>query len=251
MRNKMKSIINPFLVIFILIIIPASLSLAQESGSKLTTSNLKISVQYKLIKADLLKNDNINVEVNDNSIILSGAVPTLYDKNEAEQVAQSVDQNYVVINKIEIENKSIEDTTLTKEVLNKIHSNIFYGVFDWLTINSDNGIVTLGGWVHLPWLKNQFATEVEKVPGVKSIVNKIQSTFGPGELGYRAARLIYNDPMFWGLQYSSDPPIHIIVNNGSIFLFGNVYSAVEKSWAENVIRFQTDAISVENDLKVG
>jgi len=92
---------------------------------------------------------------------------------------------------------------------------------------------------------------VEKVPGVKSIVNKIQSTFGPGELGYRAARLIYNDPMFWGLQYSSDPPIHIIVNNGSIFLFGNVYSAVEKSWAENVIRFQTDAISVENDLKVG
>ncbi len=250
MRNKMKSVIDPFLVVFILIIIPSSLSFAQESGSQLSKSNLKISVQYKLIKADLLKNDNINVDVNDNSIILSGAVLTLYDRNEAEQLAQSVDQNYAVINRIEIENKTVADTTLTKEILNKIHSNIFYGIFDWLTINSDSGMVTLGGWVHLPWLKNQFVSEVEKVPGVKNIVNKIQVTFGPGELGYRAARLIYNDPMFWGLQYSTDPPIHIIVNNGSIFLFGNVSSAVEKSWAENVIRFQTDAISVENDLKV-
>lgn len=250
MRSKEKSIINPFLVIFILIIIPASLSFAQESGSQLTKSNLKITVQYKLVKANLLKNDNINVEVNDNSIILSGTVPTLYDKEKAEQVAQSVDENYAVINKLLVENKAVGDSTLTKEILNKIHSNIFYGVFDWLTVNADNGIVTLGGWVHLPWLKHQFESEVEKVPGVMSVVNKIQKTFGPGELGYRAARLIYNDPMFWGQQYSSNPPIHIIVDNGSIFLFGTVNASVEKSWAENVIRFQTDAISVENDLKV-
>ena len=250
MKKNLNLFIRHYLIVFIIICMSVSLSFAQESGSQLTKSNLKITVQYKLVKANLLKNDNINVEVNDNSIILTGTVPTLYDKGKAEQVAQSVDENYAVINKLMVENKAVEDSTLTKEILQKIHSNIFYGVFDWLTVSADNGIVTLGGWVHLPWLKHQFESEVEKVPGVMSVVNKVQNTFGPGELGYRAARLIYNDPMFWGQQYSSNPPIHIIVNNGSVFLFGTVNASVEKSWAENVIRFQTDAISVENDLKV-
>ena len=165
-------------------------------------------------------------------------------------MAHSVDENYAIVNNIGIESNSVEDSVLTKNILSKIHSNIFYGVFDWLTVSSDSGVVTLGGWVHLPWLKNQYESEVEKVAGVKSVVNKIRYTFGPGELGYRAARLIYNDPMFWGRQYSSNPPIHIIVNNGSVFLFGDVNSRVEKRWAETVISFHTDAISVENDLKV-
>ena len=82
------------------------------------------------------------------------------------------------------------------------------------------------------------------------VINKIQNTFGPGELGFRAARLIYNDPMFWGMQYFSDPPIHIIVNNGKVFLFGSVYSESQKAWAGNIVTFHTDAFSVENDLKI-
>lgn len=250
MKNNIKSLVRQYLLLIMILAIPVSLSFAQESTPQLTKSNLKITIQYNLIKADLLKNDNINVDVTDNSIVLSGTVPTLYDKDKAEQVAQSADENYVVVNKLTVESKAVEDSTLTKEILHKIHANIFYGVFDWLTVNSDNGIVTLGGWVHLPWLKNQFESEVEKVPGVKSVVNKIQYTFGPGELGYRAARLIYNDPMFWGLQYSTNPPIHIIVNNGSVYLFGDVNSKVQKAWAENIIAFQTDAVTVENDLKV-
>lgn len=250
MRNIPGSVIRYYIIILMLLFVSASVSYAQESGSQLSKSNLKITVQYKLVKANLLKDNNINVDINDTSIILSGNVPTLYDKDRAEQVVQSVDENYAVLNNLTVENKAVEDSTLTKEILHKIHSNIFYGVFDWLTVSADNGIITLGGWVHLPWLKHQFESEVEKVPGVMSVINKIQITFGPGELGYRAARLIYNDPMFWGLQYSSDPPVHIIVNNGSIYLFGEVISSVNKSRAENILTFQTDAVSVENDLKV-
>ena len=250
MITKQKSIIKQFLVIFILITVPASLSFAQQSESQLSQGNLKITVQYKLVKADLLTDDNINVNISNNSIILTGTVPTLFDRNEAERIARSVDENYEVVNRISVGNKTVEDSILTREINSKIHSNIFYGVFDWLTVQSDNGMVTLGGWVHLPWLKHQFQSEVEKIPGVMSLVNKIQVTFGPGELGYRAARLIYNDPMFWGQQYSPDPPIHIIVNNGSIYLMGDVSTSVDKSWAENILTFQTDAVSVENDLKV-
>ncbi|MEJ2506920.1 MAG: hypothetical protein P8Y81_11730, partial [Ignavibacteriaceae bacterium] len=71
-------------------------------------------------------------------------------------------------------------------------------------------------------LKTQFQNEIGKIPGVESINNEIKNTFGPGEIGIRAARLIYNDPMFWGMQYFANPPIHIIVNNGSVILEGDV-----------------------------
>jgi osmotically-inducible protein OsmY len=249
MRNTLKSIVKNYMILLIILSFPVLLY-AQQKPQGNSNNNLKIFVQYKLAKADLLNNNNINVEISGNKIILSGKVPTIFDKEEAEREAHSVDENYVIVNNILVKNKAVNDSTLTKEVMDKIQSNVFYGVFDWLTVNSNDGTVTLGGWVHWPWLKNQYETEVKKIPGVKSVINNIHNTFGPGELGFRAARLIYNDPSFWGLQYSLNPPIHIIVNNGSVFLFGDVNSNAEKYLVENLINFHTDAISVENDLKV-
>ena len=249
MRNTLNSIINNYLVILIIISIPVLLY-AQENKPEISKSNLKIFVQYRLAKSNLLKNDNIDVVINDNKITLSGTVPTLFDKEEAGREAHSVDENYVIVNNIGVESKAVDDSTLAKEVMNKIQSDVFYGVFDWLTVNCENGIVTLEGWVHYPWLKNQYESEVKKIPGVQSVSNNIKLTFGPGELGFKAARLIYNDPMFWGLQYSSNPAIHIIVNNGAVLLFGQVNSDAEKDLAENIISFQTDAVSVQNDLSI-
>lgn len=221
-----------------------------QSNEQMSKSNLKIFVQYNLAKNKLLTNDNIKVDVEGNQIILSGTVPTLYAKNQAASVASDVDEKYTVVNNLKVEAPFVEDKNLAAEVGNKIHSNLFYGVYDWVTVNANNGVITLDGWVHLPWLKSQFQTEAEKVIGVKSVDNKIQNTFGPGEIGVRAARLIYNDPMFEGMQYFSDPPIHIIVNNGTVILEGTVNSEAQSGWAENLVRFRTDAFSVQNNLKV-
>ena len=44
--------------------------------------------------------------------------------------------------------------------------------------------------------------------------------------------------------------MHIIENNGVVYLEGTVTSEVEKSWAENMVEFHTDAARVVNDLKV-
>ena len=250
MRTNHQIFLRYFLMLFLSIGIFTAQSLAQESGQPLSKSNLKIFVQYRLAKAKLLTNDNIKVDIEGNNIILSGTVPTLFAKTEAENEARSVDENYLIVNNLAVENPTVEDSILSKQVLDKIQANVFYGVFDWITIESNRGVITLDGWVHLPWLKDQFQNEVEKISGVKSVVNKIQNTFGPGEIGFRAARLIYNDPMFWGTQYSAKPPIHIIVNNGKVYLYGTVNSAVQKSWAANIISFRTDAFSVENNIEV-
>ncbi|MEJ2105269.1 MAG: BON domain-containing protein [Ignavibacteriaceae bacterium] len=211
---------------------------------------MKIFVQYKLIQDKLLTNDNIQVEVTGDKIILSGTVPTLFDRQQAEQDARSVDENYSIVNNVKLKNTNIPDSVLISTIMDKIQSNLFYTVFDWLSVSSSNGVVTLKGWVHEPWLKNQYQTEIEKVPGVKMIENNLKNTFGPGEFGIRVARLIYNNPMFYGLQYEKNPPIHIIVNNGNVILEGNVKTETQKSVAENLVRYRTDAFSVENNLQI-
>ena len=250
MKKTVELISKHFFLLLLSAVLFTSLSFAQDNGQVMSKSNLKIFVQYKLIQKDLLTNDNIKVDVTGNQIILSGVVPTLYDKKEAEEEAQSVDDNYVVVNNLKTENINIADSVLTKTVLNKIQSNLFYGIFDWITVSSNDGIVNLKGWVHQPWLKNQFQNEVEKIPGVVGVKNEIKNTFGPGNIGIRAARLIYNDPVFWGMQYFANPPIHIIVNNGTVILEGLVSSEALSSWAETIVRFRTDAFSVENNLQI-
>ncbi len=250
MKAKYQMFVKVFMMLFLISGILTTQLLAQESGQTLSKSNLKIFIQYRLAKAKLLTDDNINVDIEDNKIILTGTVPTIYAKSRAETEAHSVDDNYSIVNNLKVESQSVSDADLSNLVLKKIQSNVFYGVFDWFTVSSNNGVVTLNGWAHLPWLKDQFQSEVEKISGVKSVVNKIQNTFGPGEIGFRAARLVYNDPAFWGTQYSANPPIHIIVNNATVYLYGTVNSEAEKNRAENTISFKTDAFAVENNLLV-
>lgn len=249
MKTKKSKILQEILPLFLIVLMLTGFTNAQIN-EQMSKSNLKIFVQYNLAKNKILTNDNIKVDVEGNNIILTGTVPTLYAKNQAASEASSVDAKYTIVNNLKVEAPIVEDKNLVDEVSNKIHSNLFYGVYDWVTVSANNGVVTLKGWVHLPWLKSQFQTEAEKVTGVKAVDNKIENTFGPGEIGVRAARLIYNDPMFEGMQYFSDPPIHIIVNNGSVILEGTVNSEAQSSWAENLVRFKTDAFSVENNLRV-
>ena len=250
MRITMGSLIKYFNILFWTVGIIISTSFAQGTEGPLSKSNLKIVVQYKLVQENLLVNNNINVEVEGNKIILSGTVPTIYAKKQAMEEAQSVDQNYTVVNNLTLQIPSIEDSVLSNEILDKIQSNLFYTIYDWITVSSNNGVVTLDGWVHLPWLKNQFQTEIEKISGVKSVNNIVQNSFGPGEIGVRAARLIYNDPRFYGFQNSANPPIHIIVNNNRVILEGYVKSESDINWAENIVSYRTDAFSVTNNLQV-
>ncbi|MHB1685885.1 MAG: BON domain-containing protein [Ignavibacteriaceae bacterium] len=250
MKPNIKNILRDALYLLLGIGLFASLTFAQNSKKQSSKSTLKIFVEYRLAKERLLNDGNINVSINGNKIILSGTEPTIYDKNQAEQVTQDVNENYLVVNNIKVASPNVPDSVIVKNVQKRIYNNVFYGIFDWVTVHYNNGIVTLKGWVHLPWYKSQFQREAEKVAGVKGVKNEIQNTFGPGSVGIRAARLIYNDPMFEGMEYSANPPVHIIVNNGTVLLEGRVTSNAQSSWASNLVRFYTGAITIENNLNI-
>lgn len=214
---------------------------------------MKTLLERKLKKDKLLKDDNIKVTVENGVVTLTGTVPTLADKKKAEQDAEKVAESYKIENELVLVQANSSDQQLAKEVGDQIHNNLFYTVFDWIVVQVQGGAVTLSGYVSYAWAKTVFQHLAETVPGVKQVDNEIQalplSTYDD-RLRQSIALAIYSDPMFEGYAYDTDPPIHIIVNNGKVTLMGVVNTPLEKNSAERIVLFNTEAFGVTNDLEV-
>lgn len=219
-----------------------------DKDAKLTPDTIKLMVEHRLNKHKL---DQVQVSVENDKIILNGSVQTLADKKQAEHDAHHVEEDYQVLNNLTLAHSNLTDEQIAKNVTQAIRKHFSYDVFDWITAEVQDGVVTLQGWVHEPWRNKDYIKIAESQPGVMQVKSEIRNTFGPGNLGIEAAQVLYNDPMFQDYAYEQDPPIHIIVDNGNIILEGQVESESESSFAEQLLTFNTDAVQVINHLTVG
>jgi hyperosmotically inducible protein len=110
-------------------------------------------------------------------------------------------------------------------------------IFDDVTGNVENGVVTLNGKVTMPYKKSDIGRRAATVEGVRRVVNNIGvlpvSTYDE-ELRVRIARAIYGSSAFWQYAASANPPIHIIVENGHVTLTGVVNSQVDRVLARSL-----------------
>jgi hypothetical protein len=156
----------------------------------------------------------------------------------------------------------------------------YYGVFDFLAFSYDQGTVTLMGFAYRPTLKTDAVRAVKRVPGVDTVVDKVEelpvSPFDD-EIRWNAYYKIYGDPflsryhpgggMLWGHNHpfdlgfhamgpaafpgyepAGDYPIHIIVKNGRIALYGVVDSEADKNVAGLRAHEVSGAFGVDNYL---
>ena len=223
---------------------------AEKNTGKLSNDMVKSFVEYRLIKSGLQVSNNIKVNVADQTITLTGVVPTLAAERKAVKEAQKVEENYKIVNDLILQPSNLSDSQIAENVSKRIDNYLFYDVFDWVVVQVQDGVVTLSGWAHLPWSASQINSIVEKVEGVQGINNNIQKETGSDELRYRAARVIYSNHLFERYAYLSNPPVHIIVNGPNITLEGTVDSELERDWAETLVSFGTDVLHVTNDLMV-
>jgi osmotically-inducible protein OsmY len=241
-------------VFSVFILIMANLSCAiMPQKDKITDQMMKTFVEYRLIESKLLVNDNITVTVENGVITLNGTVSNLRNKQKAEKEIHKVAENYRIVNNLGIPKSNLSDADFTKMVTERIRQSVFYSIFDWVTVSTMNGVVTLNGWTHLPWGDVQYAEEAEKIVGVLEVKNEIQHELGAWNLAGMAARLIYNDMRFDAYAHYPDPPIHIIAIGPKVILLGTVQSESDKSWAERLLRLNTEIteiVEVENDLVV-
>ena len=69
-------------------------------------------------------------------------------------------------------------------------------VFDSVHLNVDNGVVTLSGWVTMPYKSSDLAKRVASAPGVTQVVNQIEVlpvSQWDDTLRMRIARAIYGN----------------------------------------------------------
>ena len=158
----------------------------------------------------------------------------------------------------------------------------YYGVFDFLSFNYENGTVTLMGYAYRPTLKADAERAVRRVPGVEAVNDQIEvlpAAMNDDSLRWQTYYAIYRDAflsryapgggLLWGHRHpfpdgfmplgpsrfpgtepAGDYPIHIIVKNGRITLLGVVDTESDRNIAGIRARSVSGSFGVDNELTV-
>jgi hyperosmotically inducible periplasmic protein len=140
------------------------------------------------------------------------------------------------------------------EVRHELYMLPYFGVFDHLAFTVEpGGKVTLLGQVRRPTLKSDAESAVKDIPGVDTVVNKIEVlpvSQNDDRIRLRTYRAIYRDTNLERYAIQAVPPIHIIVKNGHVTLEGAVGSKMDKDIANIKARGVSGVFSVTNNLRV-
>jgi osmotically-inducible protein OsmY len=144
-----------------------------------------------------------------------------------------------------------KDFQVLKDVATSVERYVHFTIFDDVSANVKDGVVTLTGKVTMPYKKDDIEKRIAKIDGVRTVRDDIAvlpvSQFDD-ELRARIARTIYNNSNFWNYAIMPNPPIHIVVDHGRVTLTGVVNSEVDRMLARSLAS-QSGALSVTCDLK--
>jgi hyperosmotically inducible protein len=144
-----------------------------------------------------------------------------------------------------------KDLQVFRDVANSVNRYTRFTIFDDVSANVQEGVVTLTGKVTMPYKRDEIEKRIAKIDGVRHVNDQIEvlpvSSFDE-ELRLRIARSIYGNPSFWSYAAMANPPIHIIVEHSRVTLTGVVNSNVDRMLARSLAT-QFGVLSVTNDLK--
>ncbi len=200
------------------------------------------------------KFSGVRTSVEDGVITLSGEVPLLINKLDADKHAHNISHAQGVRNEIQVKG-GVSDQQLQAQLAGKLrYDRIGYGiVFNSLTLGVRDGVVTVGGSVLDYPSRDSALAIVETTPGVQGVVNNIQvqptSNFDD-QLRIRLAQAIYGYPAMQKYAINPVAPIRIVVNNGHVTLSGVVDSQMDKQIAETQAKSVPGVFSVDDQLVV-
>ena len=215
---------------------------------------IEAKVMRKLQKSKELSGVRASV---DNGIVnLAGTVHRYQDKMKAETDARRAGHVAGVRDLIQVAGETVPDAELQSRLARKLaYDRIGFGhVFNALTLQVNEGVVTVGGAVINSADRDSAMSIVQNQPGVKDVRDSIRvlptSPFDD-EIRMRTLRAIYRDPVL--SRYALDPqaPIRIVVDRGHVTLVGAVDNAMDKQIAGMRANQVFGAFSVDNELVAG
>lgn len=223
---------------------------AQDNGG--SNSQLADAVKKKLNGKNY---QNITVQASGNTVMLSGQVDLYGYKVNAVKQAKRVKGVRDVQDNIAVGGPTIPDNVLQRKLLSRVEvDRVGFGqVFDAISVNVQNGVVTLGGHALGPVAKQSAISLVQFTPGVKDVVDRISvDPVSPMDNGIRVRvfRAIYGFPALQKYRIVPSKPIRISVQNGHVTLYGIVDSQMDKQLAYTRAMQVPNVFSVTNDLIV-
>jgi hyperosmotically inducible protein len=199
----------------------------------------------------------VRVTVNDGVVTLSGQVARYSDKQDADNKAHHRKDVVAVRNTIDVMGgEGISDQAL-REKLGKalVYDRVGYGttVYNNITLQVQNGVVTIGGTVYGPSDKDSAISLVSNTVGVRDVIDNLEvAPLSPMDDRIRVAeaRAIYGFPSL--NRYALDPAktIRITVVNGHVTLNGVVDSKGDRDTAGIRANGVPGVFSVTNNLEI-
>jgi hyperosmotically inducible protein len=226
---------------------------AQTSGASRYDATIQAKVSRQL--ASKTEFHNVQAAVEDGIVTLSGSVNLYQQKLDAARKIRKAENVQGVRNLIAVDGKNVPDAELAEQLDRKLYyDRLGYGnQFNYVTASVENGVATLTGGTRTEVDRDSAVALVNSTPGVKDVVSDIEvappSNFDDA-IRIRAMRAIYRDPFL--SRYAIDPakPIRIVVDRGTLSLYGVVASAAEKQVAGIRASQVFGAFTVQNNLEV-
>ena len=200
---------------------------------------------------------NVQVQVVSGVATLTGSVDRLSDKLDAEKRIEKTHETSSINDQISVQvSENISDSALFQRLGRALaYDRQGYGTlpFNSITVQVQQGVVTLGGEVVTPDDKQSAVGLVTSAAGVRGFVDHlVVAPLSPNDWQLRRALLgaIYNAPQLQ--KYAIDPvkPIRIVVINGHVTLVGAVLNSGDRDIAGLRANAVPGVFSVANDIQV-
>jgi hyperosmotically inducible protein len=198
-----------------------------------------------------LRSAQVSVVVRDRVAAIDGRVRTLWDKLQVVDAARKTPGIERVESTLEIA-RAENDNQVAEAASREIQRYELLGIYDYVQGVVRSGTVSLTGAVTDPVKSTQLAERIAKVPGVQALDNRIAvlpTSQSDDRIRLQIGNSIYSDSLYANYSTAA-PPIHIIVENGHVTLFGVVVSAIERQKAEAIARGIPGVFSVDDKIQL-
>ena len=199
------------------------------TDNKTTDKTIGDAIEDELVFDRVVNLNNIDIEVTDGIVELSGKVDNILAKEHAGRVARTVKGVRSVNNTITVKpSTSRSDGDIQSNVKNALAMDPVTESYE-VDIAVSNGTVTLTGVVD-SWQEKQMSETVAKgVKGVVDVKNDIQIEYKIERMD-REIKPEIEARLRWDV-FIDDTLIEVAVNEGTVSLSGTVGSAIEKNRA--------------------
>jgi osmotically-inducible protein OsmY len=203
---------------------------ARASDTQADDAQLKARVEARLANVAVHQPAKIEVTVRDGRLFLEGQVPTVADRWKIEKAARSVTRH--LESRVAVEPRTeLSDQELQEQITKAVLGYAYYGVFDAVGFQVQDGVVHLTGSVYRPYHKSDIEQRIALLSGVRELTSDISvQPLSPYDEALRREcyRAIYGNTVFSRMAFFPNPPVRILVSRGRVTLAGVVTKTADR-----------------------